>query len=239
MIEPALTPLVSTGGTWPGRDQDGCPASGPSRGAWPEPAVASGSWPEPAVARGSWPESAPAQARGSWPEPAPAQDAWPEPARAEHLRTGAVSARPQPSAGLLPPLADQGRLDQAGQPAMPDQDASWGSAASGWSAAAPSSGPAASGWSQSGEPWPQVAAPLEPLPGGQAPRQPDRDFVPPESRSAPAPGPQAQTADEERTNPVPRMPPGATVVPRPQPVDAPRGFFEPARRAGHGAGSVS
>jgi hypothetical protein len=39
--------------------------------------------------------------------------------------------------------------------------------------------------------------------------------------------------------PVPVKLPGATSVPRPQPVEAPRGFFEPARPSGSLPGPVS
>ena len=45
--------------------------------------------------------------------------------------------------------------------------------------------------------------------------------------------------DDAVTAPLPVLLPGATSVPRPEPVEAPRGFFEPARPTGSPAGPVS
>jgi hypothetical protein len=56
--------------------------------------------------------------------------------------------------------------------------------------------------------------------GNSAHQEPDRD-------------------DDDVTAPLPVMLPGATSLPRPEPVDAPRGFFEPAQTGSSPARPVS
>jgi hypothetical protein len=70
--------------------------------------------------------------------------------------------------------------------------------------------------------------------GRQAPRQdrrPDSEVgmgaVP--AMSSYAPGPPGSRDDDTLTRPLPVILPGATALPRPGPIEAPRGPFEPAR----------
>jgi hypothetical protein len=69
---------------------------------------------------------------------------------------------------------------------------------------------------------------------GRAELVPGQDAIAGESANR-----EADRDDDTVTAPLPVLLPGATSVPRPEPVEAPRGFFEPARPTGSPARPVS
>jgi hypothetical protein len=164
--------------------------------------------PQPEPARPELPQPEPARPELALPEPARPELPQPEPARPElALPDAPQSAAPRPGPDQLAGFGDdQSRLtdSESGSPdpSRPRTDD------------VPSS----------------VAAPDRTTTGPGLAAEGRGELVPDQSAIAgKSANQEADRDDDAVTAPLPVMLPGATSVPRPEPVEAPRGFFEPAQ----------
>jgi hypothetical protein len=194
------------------------------------------SLPEPARPELALPEPA----RPELPQPEPARPEQPEPARPELPQP--EQSRPEPpqpepaQPELLLPDAPQSAVRRPGSGA--EQVAGFGGDPSrltdSESGGLDSSGPRTDGVPSS------VAAPDRATTGPGPAAEGRSDLVPGQNLIAEkSANREADRDDDTVTAPLPVTLPGATSVPRPEPVEEPRGFFEPARPSGSPAGPIS
>ena len=162
-------------------------------------------------------------ARPPRPELPSAEPLRPEQLRPEQLRPEAPrpdQLRPEPRRQESPraespwSAPEQGRAPRTWQPDPRDRQG----------------GPVDSARSRTGALLPSVSP--ETGSSRYAENEADRVPGPDNARRRPEPLPADRDDDDTLTRPLPVILPGATSVPRPAPVEAPRGFFEPARPPG-------